>query len=87
MVNNDYCNDECNNADHSYDGGDCCLSIPNTDHCSECVCGTTGVIMSPGFPGDYASDLDVSWLIQVPSGQLIEVTFNSFDVEGGSNCG
>ena len=43
--------------------------------------------MSPGFPGDYANDLDVFWLIQVPNGQLIEVTFNSFDVQGINRCG
>ena len=76
-----YCNDETNNADCNYDGGDCCLSSPNTDLCSECVCSTTGVITSPGYPGNYANNLDVSWHIQVPSGQLIEINFISFDVE------
>ena len=87
MIGNGHCNDETNNPACNYDGGDCCLSIANTDHCSECECATTGVITSPGFPGDYANDLDVSWLIQVPSGQLIEVTIDSFDVEGVNNCG
>ena len=76
-----YCNDENNKADCAYDGGDCCLSSPITDLCSECVCSTTGVITSPGYPGNYANNLDVSWHIQVPSGQLIEINFISFDVE------
>ena len=87
MIGNGHCNDETNNPDCNYDFGDCCLSPASTDYCSECACATTGVIMSPGFPGDYANDLDVSWLIQVPSGQLIQVTFNSFDVQGENNCG
>ena len=75
------CNDETNTADCDYDGGDCCLSSSNTDYCSECVCNTTGVIMSPKFPSDYANDLEVSWLILVASGQVIEINFISFDVE------
>ena len=80
VLGNGYCNDETNNADCNYDGGDCCLSSPITDLCSECACSTTGVITSPGYPGDYANDLNVSWHIQVPSGQLIEINFISFDV-------
>ena len=81
MVGNGYCNDETNNVDCNYDGGDCCLSSPNTDSCSDCVCSTTGVITSPGFPGNYANDLVISWTIQVLSGQVIEIIFVSFDVE------
>ena len=76
-----YCNDENNKADCAYDGGDCCLSSPITDHCSQCACSTTGVITSPGYPGNYANNLDVSWHIQVPSGKLIEINFISFDID------
>ena len=75
LVANEICNDETNNGICLFDGGDCCLSSPNTNLCSECSCSTTGVITSPGFPGNYANNLDVSWLIQVPSGQLIEIHF------------
>ena len=42
--------------------------------------------MSPGFPGDYANDLDVSWLIQVPSGQFINISFITFDIEADESC-
>ena len=38
MVGNGFCNDETNNADCNYDGGDCCVVNANTDSCSECVC-------------------------------------------------
>ena len=38
MVGNSFCNDETNNADCNYDGGDCCVVNANTNSCSECVC-------------------------------------------------
>ena len=85
LVANGICNNETNNGTCSFDGGDCCLTSPNIDHCSECGCSTTGVITSPGYPGRYANNLDVSWHIQVPSGQLIEIVFISFDVDSDSD--
>ena len=81
LVANEICNDETNNGICLFDGGDCCLSSQNTNLCSECGCSTTGVITSPGFPGNYANDLVISWTIQVLSGQVIEIIFVSFDVE------
>ena len=85
LVANGICNDETNNGTCSFDGGDCCISSPITDHCSECGCSTTGVITSPGYPRNYEENLDLSWLIQVPSGQLIEIVFISFDVDSNSD--
>ena len=44
LVDNGHCNDEANNADCIYDGGDCC-GCANTDQCSDCLCqdgGATG---------------------------------------------
>ena len=38
LVGNGFCNDETNNADCNYDGGDCCVVNINTDSCSECIC-------------------------------------------------
>ena len=85
-MNDGYCNDETNNANCGYDGGDCCVNV-NTDHCSECACSGNGVITTPGFPQNYANNLDLTWLIQVPPGQFIEIVFVSFDVEDHSSCG
>ena len=45
LVGNGHCNDEANNADCLYDGGDCCGGCVNTDQCSHCLChdgGATG---------------------------------------------
>ena len=38
LVGNGLCNDETNNPDCNYDGGDCCAMNANTNSCSECVC-------------------------------------------------
>ena len=47
-IGDGYCDDENNNKDCQFDGGDCCGSDINTKFCSECQClgsqgGTTGV--------------------------------------------
>ena len=38
LIGNGICNDETNNAECNFDGGDCCGECINTDHCVECVC-------------------------------------------------
>ena len=38
MVGNGFCNDETNNPDCNYDGGDCCTMNANTNSCYECAC-------------------------------------------------
>ena len=85
LVGNGLCNDETNIPECNYDGGDCCVNV-NTDSCSECNCIGSGVITSPGFPGNYDLNLDINWLIQVPMQQTIEINFLSFDVEHQSTC-
>ena len=86
LVGDGVCNDEANDAECDYDGGDCCLINVNTDSCSECNCLEIGVITSPGFPGNYDTNLDLTWLIQVQMRQTIEIKFLSFDVESHSSC-
>ena len=80
-----FCNDETNKQDCNYDGGDCCVNMKK-DNCSACACLGNGVITSPEFPQNYANGLDVTWLIQVPRGQYIEIAFISFDVNHNSSC-
>ena len=38
MVGNGFCNNETNDPECNYDGGDCCFVNANTTHCSECQC-------------------------------------------------
>ena len=79
MVGDAICHDETNHLGCNYDGGDCCVNV-NTDSCSECNCLGSGVITSPGFPGHYDDNLDLTWLIQVQFGQLIDISFIHFEL-------
>ena len=75
-VGNQICNDEFNHPGCNFDGGDFCLTDPNSNKdCVECICFPNGVITSPRFPDMYSTALDIVWLIQVPSGQLVEINF------------
>jgi hypothetical protein len=79
MVGDTTCNDETNHLGCNYDGGDCCVNV-NTDSCHDCNCLGGGVITSPGFPQNYGDNLDLTWLIQVQIGQLIEISFLHFEL-------
>ncbi|KAL5011841.1 hypothetical protein ScPMuIL_010392 [Solemya velum] len=49
--------------------------------------GTKQFFRSPGYPGDYASDLDVTYLIEKPQETDVMVfEFSDFAVEYGENC-
>ena len=82
FVGDGYCDDELNTADCNYDSRDCCVNV-NSAYCSECSCLElqSGFIKSPGFPGGYDSYLNLTWLIQAPLGQLIEINFLYFDLD------
>ena len=45
-----------------------------------------GVIESPGYPLEYANNLDKTWLIEVQPGEKVLIKFVSFTVEKSSNC-
>ena len=38
LVGNGYCQDEINNENCNYDGGDCCGECVITDYCKDCQC-------------------------------------------------
>ena len=38
MIGNGFCNDETNNVNCNFDGGDCCGPCVNKKDCSECFC-------------------------------------------------
>ena len=85
VIGDGFCNDETNNVDCNYDGGDCCVNV-NKDVCSKCHCISGGFITSPGFPENYKKKLNLTWLIEAPSGQRIQIKFLIFDVEYHSKC-
>ena len=100
MIGNEVCNDETNNKDCNYDGGDCCESCVAMEECTECACikeivdsigsrvctNTQGSIKSPGYPLGYIYNIDWTWLIQVPHGQAIQIHFVHLDITGSSVC-
>ena len=96
LVRDDQCNSETNNEACSFDGGDCCLcSFDGGDckHVNKGHCPSNGIIIShhaahmfasDGFPHqdqNYGPKLDISWLIQVPSGLYVQINFIEFDLE------
>ena len=44
-------------------------------------CPMNGVITSPGYPRHYDNNTNLTWLIQVPEGLRIEITFETFELE------
>ena len=73
LVGDGYCNDETNNADCDFDGGDCCGTCINKDHCSNCEC--LGGITGNGVPN-----------ILVGNGVCNEETNNKFCHYDGFDC-
>ena len=54
-----YCDDENNNKECEYDGGDCCGSNVNTNFCTECACKQSSAAGCelPQYEGDgYCDD-------------------------------
>ena len=82
------CNAENNFAECSYDGGDCCLLDCPDDEIPDCGCAYTGVITSTKFLAgeNYDNELNMTWLIEVPTGQNIEINWQNFSVEAATNC-
>ena len=85
-VANKICDDELNHEGCMFDGGDCCLTgYESKIDCDKCECSPYGTITSPGYPDRYSHNLDLNWLIQVPKGQLVEVSFKYFHVGYGDD--
>ena len=68
LIGDGFCNDETNNADCNYDGGDCCVNV-NTDHCIECICyyedncvlGYTPTVVGDGFCNDETNNANCNY--------------------------
>ena len=67
MIGNGYCNDETNNIDCNFDGGDCCGNCANADHCSDCVCHAESPIASCGKYYQILSISVVNFKLLIPS--------------------
>ena len=47
---------------------------------------SSGRIFSPNYPGEYPSNQDCSWMIQVETGSVIRLSFGHFELEPESDC-
>ena len=57
LVGDGYCHDWTNNRHCNFDGGDCCGSCVNREHCTECVCKGGGVAKNPWVGDGFCQDL------------------------------
>ncbi|XP_053315605.1 CUB and sushi domain-containing protein 1 [Spea bombifrons] len=49
--------------------------------CGGALMSMSGVILSPGFPGNYPSNLDCTWKIMLPVGYGAHIQFENFSTE------
>ncbi|KAG7501128.1 hypothetical protein JOB18_040546 [Solea senegalensis] len=50
-------------------------------HCGGSMTDVSGVILSPGYPGNYPSGLDCTWTVNLPVGFGIHLQFLNFSTE------
>ncbi|XP_071826204.1 cubilin-like isoform X2 [Apostichopus japonicus] len=55
--------------------------------CGGSFTGTTGIITSPTHPDLYPHSIHCLYVIEVPSGSVVRLTFSSFFLESHSSCG
>ena len=60
FIGDEWCEDENNNYECGYDGGDCCGQDVRTTYCSECECLGGNITFNPNItseaaPGPYCS--------------------------------
>lgn len=52
----------------------------------ETLTGTSGVILSPLYPGNYGNNQRCSWNIRASRGKRIKLVILDMDIESGTNC-
>ncbi|XP_078661576.1 polycystin-1-like protein 2 [Branchiostoma floridae x Branchiostoma belcheri] len=58
------------------------LVLPGVSGCGGTLTAPSGgPVTSPNYPANYGNSLNCEWLITVPAGSTIRLTFDSFDVE------
>ena len=47
----------------------------------------SNTLKSPGYPDNYPNDTDCFYVIPIPQGTRLNISFQDFDVEPESECG
>uniref|UniRef100_A0A8D2DEP1 Adhesion G-protein coupled receptor G6 n=1 Tax=Sciurus vulgaris TaxID=55149 RepID=A0A8D2DEP1_SCIVU len=68
----------------------CILCVPHSVRgCANCrvvLSSPTGTFTSPCYPNDYPNSQACMWTLRAPTGYIIQITFNDFDIEEAPNC-
>ena len=56
---------------------------------SSIVCGSevNSTLKSPGYPNNYQNNMDCVYLIPIPQGTTMNISFDDFDIEADKVCG
>uniref|UniRef100_A0A8C3YCD0 Adhesion G-protein coupled receptor G6 n=1 Tax=Catagonus wagneri TaxID=51154 RepID=A0A8C3YCD0_9CETA len=62
---------------------------PSVWGCASCrvvLSNPSGTFTSPCYPNDYPNSQACMWTLRAPTGYIIQITFNDFDIEEAPNC-
>ncbi|XP_015988181.2 adhesion G-protein coupled receptor G6 isoform X3 [Rousettus aegyptiacus] len=55
-------------------------------NCRVILSNPSGTFTSPCYPNDYPNSQACVWTLRAPTGYIIQITFNDFDIEEAPNC-
>ncbi|XP_023369277.1 adhesion G-protein coupled receptor G6 isoform X3 [Otolemur garnettii] len=55
-------------------------------NCRVVLSSPSGTFTSPCYPNDYPNSQACMWTLRAPTGYIIQITFNDFDIEEAPNC-
>uniref|UniRef100_A0A8C6S403 Adhesion G-protein coupled receptor G6 n=1 Tax=Nannospalax galili TaxID=1026970 RepID=A0A8C6S403_NANGA len=61
-------------------------SVWGCANCRVTLSSPSGTFTSPCYPNDYPNTQACLWTIRAPTGYIIQITFNDFDIEEAPNC-
>ncbi|XP_077910778.1 adhesion G-protein coupled receptor G6 isoform X4 [Halichoerus grypus] len=62
------------------------LSVWGCANCRVVLSSPSGTFTSPCYPNDYPNSQACMWTLRAPTGYIIQITFNDFDIEEAPNC-
>nr|XP_055167082.1 adhesion G-protein coupled receptor G6 isoform X5 [Nyctereutes procyonoides] len=62
------------------------LSVWGCANCRVVLSNPSGTFTSPCYPNDYPNSQACLWTLRAPTGYIIQITFNDFDIEEAPNC-
>ncbi|KAM5325162.1 adhesion G-protein coupled receptor G6 isoform 2-T2 [Glossophaga mutica] len=61
-------------------------SVRGCANCRLVLSSPSGTFTSPCYPNDYPNTQACMWTLRAPTGYIIQITFNDFDIEEAPNC-